>query len=148
MPPMVRHARVSRFLALIGIAGLAGLLPPPVGLAEVKAGPSYEVVDADQIYYGDGTAPAAPAVTVADDVWAQIPEYKKIVDEDLGEDDAAYHLLLAKATERFEKALAKVAKRDGYDMIGEVGAIAVKDKDAAKIPDITKDLIEIVSRAS
>lgn len=104
----------------------------------------FEVVDSDGIYYGEGKHPRAPAVTRADDVWAEIPEYKQIEEEDLEEDDPKYHLLMAKATERFRKAIEKVAKRDELDMVGEVGSIkATADKE---IPDVTKDLIEIVTR--
>ena len=122
-----------------------------VGLSSVLAAVAwaedehdFEVVDADGIYFGEGRHPKAPAVTKADDVWAEIPEYKQIEEEGLGEDDPKYHLLMAKATERFHKAIEKVVKRDDYDMVGEVGAIkATGDK---AIPDVTKDLIEIVTR--
>ena len=42
-----------------------------------------EVTDDDEVYYGSGATPDAPAICSADDVWAKIPEYKKIVDDDL-----------------------------------------------------------------
>ncbi|MHC4224683.1 MAG: hypothetical protein ACYSUN_11880 [Planctomycetota bacterium] len=106
----------------------------------------FEVVDAAAIYYGEGSHPKTPAVIRADSVWAEIPEYKRIVEEELDEDDAAYHLLLRKATERFDKALDKAAERDGYDMIGEVGSIKAVGKKKKKIPDITKALIDLVTR--
>ena len=109
---------------------------------------SYEVVDPDGIYFRSvrGRHPKAPAVLEADVVWAAIPEYRKIVDEGLTEDDARYHLLLKKATERFNKALKKLAKRDAYDMLGEVGAIAAHGEEPAEIPMVTDDLAELVSR--
>ncbi len=51
---------------------------------------------------------------------------------------------MKKATERFNKALKKLARRDGYDMLGEVGSIkALKKK---KIPDVTKEMVKLVSR--
>ncbi len=106
--------------------------------------PDFTVKDADKVYYGKGKHPEAPAVIKADDVWGEIPEYKKIVEDDLDEDDAEYHILMKKATERFEKALKDEAKREEYDLIAEVGA--VKSNSGKKIPDATKDLIDLVTR--
>jgi len=105
---------------------------------------AFEVVDTDSIYLGTGKNPKAPGVMVADDVWKEIPEYKKILDDDLTEDDPEYHLLMLKATERFNKALKALAKRDSYDMLGEVGSI--KSTNGAKIPDVTKEMIKLVTR--
>ena len=85
-----------------------------------------------------------PGVMTADDVWSEIPEYKEIVDENLTDDDPKWHLLMAKATERFNKALKKLAQRDSYDMLGEVGAITAKGKKT--IPDVTKEMIKLVTR--
>jgi hypothetical protein len=107
---------------------------------------SYEVVDHSAIYYGEGSHPTAPAVIVADDVWREIPEYRRIIDEELTDDDPAYHLLLKKATRRFKKALKKAAARDGYDMIGEIGSIKPKADTKKAIPDITSELIDLVTR--
>ena len=114
--------------------------------ARADEGHAFEVVDEDGIYYGAGKHPKTPAITEADDVWAEIPEYKQIVDEELDEDDANYHILMKKATERFSKALKKIAERDGYDMIGEKGSIESKGDKKKKIPDITKELIKLVKR--
>lgn len=132
-------ARLTLFFAVVGLLGGRAWSAEAVEV-------TYEVVDPDGIYFGSGEHPKSPAVITADDVWAQIPEYKKILDDDLDDDDAAYHLLMKKATERFAKALRKVAKRDGYDMIGEVGSIKASDP-KTKIPDATDDLVEIVSRS-
>lgn len=105
---------------------------------------AFEVVDTDGIYLGTGKNPKAPGVMVADDVWKEIPEYKKILDDDLTEDDPEYHLLMLKATERFNKALKALAKRDSYDMLGEIGSI--KSTNGAKVPDVTKEMIKLVTR--
>ena len=128
-------------LGLLLLAGAADAVAEPE-----EAQPTYEVVDKDDIYFGSGKSPKAPATIRVDDVWAEIPEYKKILADDLGDDDPEYHLLFKKATERFNKALEKVAKRESYDMIGEEGAIKVKGKSDVKIPDATADLIEVVTR--
>jgi len=106
----------------------------------------FEVVDASAIYFGDGSHPKTPAIIEANKVWAEIPEYKKILDQNLTEDDPEYHILMRKATERFEKALKKVADREKYDMIGELGSIRSVGEDKKEIPDATQQLIEVVSR--
>ncbi len=124
------------------LVGLAGLIAP----VQADEGHAFEVVDEDAIYYGEGKHPKTPAITEADDVWAEIPEYKQIVAEELEEDDPNYHILMKKATERFSKALKKIAERDGYDMIGEKGSIESKGDKKKKIPNITKELIKLVKR--
>lgn len=128
---------------LVGWA-LFGLL----ALSVADESHDFEVADEDGIYFGEGKHPKSPAVCTADDVWEKIPEYKQIQDEELDEDDPKYHLLLAKATERFRKALEKIADRDDYDMVGEVGSIrALGEGDKKKeIPDVTEDLVDFVTR--
>ena len=106
----------------------------------------FEVVDRTAIYYGRTKHPKTPAVCAADDVWAEIPEYKKIIDEELTDSDPRYHLLLKRATKRFQRALKKLARRDSYDMIGEVGSIKALGKKKKSIPTATKDLIDLVTR--
>lgn len=126
----------------------AVLLAWTVGAAAALAGDEHDftVVSAAGIYYGSGEHPRTPATILADEVWANIPEYRRIVDEGLSEDDPAYHLLLKKASERFARALQKAAKRDGHDMIGEAGSISVREGSGKTIPDITQALVDIVTR--
>ncbi|MHC4549742.1 MAG: hypothetical protein ACYTEZ_13300 [Planctomycetota bacterium] len=126
---------------LLLAAALGALCPVQVWAAGQH---DFEVVNQDEIYYGFGKHPKAPAVLTADDVWAEIPEYKQILEEELTDEDPKYHLLMMKATERFNKALNKLAKRDGYDMLGEVGSIKANGK--KKIPDVTKEMVKLVSR--
>ena len=52
-----------------------------------------------------------------------------------------YWILLEKANTIFYDGVAAVAGREGYDLVGEIGAIRIKGK---KIPDITKKVIEEV----
>ncbi|MHC4957424.1 MAG: hypothetical protein ACYTGN_03540 [Planctomycetota bacterium] len=134
--------RVGIALFLVGLLALLG----PGSVEVWAAGHKFEVVDSDEIYYGEGKHPETPAATDADDVWTEIPEYKRIVANELDDDDPAYHILMKKATERFNKALKKLAERDDYDMIGETGSIkSIGDKDN-KIPDVTKELVKLVTR--
>lgn len=131
--------RMVVFAAICGLA--AGIRPVAAEDAEEAA---FEVVDTDGIYLGTGKCPKTPGVLVADDVWKEIPEYKKILADELTEDDPEYHLLMLKATERFNKALKALAKRDSHDMLGEVGSI--KANNGAKIPDVTAEMIKLVTR--
>ena len=124
---------------------VGGVFVALLGVVQAE-GNAFEVVDEDGIYFGEGEHPKAPAVCKADDVWAEIPEYKEIIEDELEDDDPRYHLLMKKATERFNKALEKAADRDDYDMIGEVGAIEAKGDNKKEIPDVTKDLIKLVTR--
>ncbi len=125
---------------------LAGLVLGSAVLAAAEAGTKYdfEVAKADEIYFGSGKHPRAPGVMTADKVWAVIPEYKQILEDELTDDDARYHLLMRKAGERFSKALKKLAKRDGYDMLGETGSIKALGK--KKIPDVTREMTKLVTR--
>ncbi|MHC4161998.1 MAG: hypothetical protein ACYSUM_07700 [Planctomycetota bacterium] len=125
---------------------LAGLVLGSVALAAAEAATKYdfEVVKVDEIYFGSGKHPKAPGVMTADDVWAVIPEYKQILEDELTDEDAQYHLLMRKAAERFSKALKKLAKRDSYDMLGEKGSIRALGK--KKIPDVTREMIKLVTR--
>ncbi len=124
-------------------AALCGLVLCGVVAGEDHA---FEVVDEDGVYYGKGKHPKAPAATKADDVWEKIPEYQAIVEDELEDDDPRYHLLMKKASERFAKALKKLAERDKHDMIAEVDAVESKGDVKRKIPDVTKELIKLVTR--
>lgn len=129
---------------LLILAAVVGCLAVP-NVARGDEDAAFEVVDPDGVYYGKGTRPKTPGVLVADDVWKEIPEYKKILDDELDEDDPEYHLLMLKATERFNQALKALAKRDSYDMLGETGSIVAKG--TGKIPDVTSDMIKLVTRS-
>jgi hypothetical protein len=128
------------FLALgFGLSALA----PPLAVAEEEAS-AFEVIDPDGIYLGAGSHPKTPGVMRADEVWKEIPEYKQIIADELTEDDPQYHLLMLKATERFNQALRNLAKRDSHDMLGETGSIVAKGE--AKIPVVTAEMIKLVTR--
>jgi len=127
------------------LSGLFVLCAASLSLAASKH--DFEVVNSDSIYYGSGKHPKTPAVCDADEVWAEIPEYQTIVEEELTASDARYHLLLKRATKRFQRALKKLAEREGYDMIGETGSIKAVGDEKKEIPTATKDLIDLVSRS-
>jgi hypothetical protein len=76
---MLRTGSLRFGIAVVALFCLMGRATPAHG-EDTEA--SFEVVDPDAIYYGSGTHPKGPGVLVADDVWKEIPEYKRILDED------------------------------------------------------------------
>lgn len=134
------HGKLATKLFLAALVlGVTG------GSLEAEEEHDFDVVDPEGVYYGNGTHPKKPATIRADDVWAEIPEYKKILEDDLDEDDPEYHLLMKKASERFGRALEKEAKRESFDMIAEQGAIRANTP-GKEIPDATADMIDLVTR--
>ena len=106
----------------------------------------FEVVNISEIYYGSGSHPNRPAVFRADEVWAEIPEYSKLLELELTGLDRHYHMLLKRARLQFHGALKKLARRDGYDMIGEIGSVLAVGEKRASIPIVTQDLVDILAR--
>ena len=135
--------RIIRRISGVGVFACA--LALAVLPARAADDHDYEVTDSSAVYLGSGKHPKTPAVISVDRVWAEIPEYKTIIEEGLTDEDPRYHLLMKKASRRFEGALAKEAKRESYDLIAEVGAVKVLKK-GKKIPSATAGLIELVSR--
>jgi hypothetical protein len=95
-------------------------------------------VDESQVYYGNPARFKKPGEIVCDSVFREIPEYKKIIEEGLTE-GVRYEFLLLRANEKFRKALKRVHRREGYDLIAEVGAVRVEGK---TVPDITSEVID------
>ncbi len=94
-------------------------------------------VDKTKVYYGSADSFKTPAVIVLSKVFDKIPEYidaKKKTD-----DDPDYYILIEKANAKFQKAVEKAAKDNGYDLVAETGSVKMKDKE---IPDITKKVID------
>ena len=98
-------------------------------------------IDHDRIYFGSPSSYKKPAVVNASAVFKEIPAYKQILKEKLTEKDPKYMILIAEANQVFKKALKKVYKDSGYDLIGEVGAIKIDGKDA---PDVTSEAINAI----
>ena len=138
-----RNGRIARSSGARWVA-LVAVLALVTGSIADEPKHDFTVVDSASIYYGTKKHPKTPAQCDADSVWSEIPEYKTIIDDELGPDDPKYHLLLKRATKRFQRALKKLAKRDDYDVIGEVGAIKANGKKS--VPTVTSDLIDYVTR--
>ena len=122
---------VSTLTSMILLAGVA--------LAAVG---DYRCSDPGRAYHGNPRLIRKPAVISADRVYQRIPEYKKILDEKLSDSSVRYHFLMKKASERFAKAVKKMARKEGHDFVAEVGAIEVVKKGAKTPPDKTREVIQ------
>ena len=147
---MKRHGQAA-IRIVIGLAVLVSLVavPPAPGQAAPDDPPKKEEpakkkpkkrkkwVEADKVYFGRTKGWDAPAEVDVDAVYAEIEEYKKILEQKLEPDDAKYVLLMAKASKRFRKAVRKAAKAGSYDLVAGTGAVHGVDD----VPDITSDVI-------
>ncbi len=109
----------------------------------------YAEIDEDKCYLGDPNNFVKPAEVDSRKVFAVIPAYKEIQEENLDLRDARYHILMAEASEVFNAALMKCSEKYGYDLIGEKGAIAQEGKkvknskgEEVSVADITKEMIK------
>ncbi|MEQ8766419.1 MAG: hypothetical protein RL885_21075 [Planctomycetota bacterium] len=101
-----------------------------------------EIVDAKKIYIGDANAFSNAAVVSSKKVFAEIPEYQTILAEGLDKNDARYWVLLKRANETFRRALKKVADEQGYDLVGEKGAIVGGDDEVGTITRLVIEALE------
>ena len=118
---------------------IAGQVAPKDGKTGKDKSPKATILDKSKIYFGKPNKVTKPAVVARKKVYDKIPAYKKIKQEKLKPTDARYHFLVREASEKFKKAVKKVAKAKGYDLVAEKNAILVPGK---ILPDITKDVIK------
>jgi hypothetical protein len=102
----------------------------------------YRCSDPGRVYHGNARLIRKPAVISADRVYERIPEYRKILDEKLSDKDVRYHFLMKKASERFAKAVKKMARAKGHDFVAEIGAVEVVKEKAPKPVDRTREVID------
>ena len=77
-----------------------------------------------------------------------IPEYKELQRENLDRTDPRYWILLDKVQRVFFDAVTDVAKRYGYDLVGEKGYLRGHElpKDVTKVTDITLAVLDQLQR--
>ena len=133
-------AILAAVLAGILAVGAGSVSAEDPGDRVVKAGK----VDVDEslVYYGNPARFRKAGEIVCDAVFREIPEYRKIIEEGLTE-GVRYDFLLLRANAKFRKALRKVHRHEGYDLIAEVGAVRIEGK---TIPDITSQVIDALPK--
>jgi hypothetical protein len=98
---------------------------------------AYTFSDTERVYLGNHRLARKPAVVDSSRVYAAIDEYRQIQSEGLTPDGPKYHLLLAKASEKFNKALKAAASAGGHDVVAEAGTVRPVNPAAAPPPDLT-----------
>ena len=139
--------RVRRgWILLVALTLPAIALAPGAGAGEGTAGGGAAAskidVDESQVYYGNPARFKKAGEIACDDVFREIPEYKKIIDEGLTE-GVRYDFLLLRANQKFRRALKTVHRREGYDLVAEVGAITIEGK---TVPEITQTVIDALPK--
>ena len=99
-------------------------------------------MDADKIYYGSPQTCDHPAVVDADRVYRRIPEYREILDRKLTRHDPDYWPLMRRTNQVFLKALRKVCRERGHDVVGEIRSITFDG--GGSVPEITNEVIEVL----
>jgi hypothetical protein len=102
---------------------------------------SYEYRGDQDPYYGNRTLFNDAAVIRADDVYARIPEYQKIRQQNLKESSSAYHLLMTEASKKFTTAVRRAALNAGVDLVGEIGTVRAAEEGVEPAPDLTREVI-------
>ena len=87
-------------------------------------------VDTALVYYGDSEQDFyAPGEINCAEVFVQIPEYQKILQENLDTKSGKYWTLLRKANDKFQTAVRKTAKRHGLDLVCEKGLLSGDERE-------------------
>jgi len=128
----------SLLLPMRAFLVLAVVSAGAVAAADVK----YQV-ERGKVYFGNADAFTKPAVVKSLTVFQNIKAWKTIEEEKITPESARYFLLLKEANEVFRDALAKVAKDEKVDLIGEVGSIKADDAKVV-VPDLTQKMVKAV----
>lgn len=139
---MSRKARLQRPFSILGLVLMSAILALP-SVASAAVG-DYRCKDHSDVYLGNARLFKRPCHVSADRIYRKIPEYQEILQKKLTDDDPKYHLLMKKASQRFNEAVKQMARDLDHDLVAEDGAIK-KDKEEAKsIPDRTDEVIRII----
>ena len=123
-------ATTRKFLERVPVGG------PEVAMRGGEGGLAGAAFDEARIYLGETAAFRKPAEVDLEEVYDRIPEYRTIVREKPDPDGARYYFLLMAAGKRFRTALQAVSDRNGYDLVGGLGAIRLPDREVPRITDL------------
>ena len=136
---MVRPSLPALVIALLAVFGLAlGAVAPRAACADDK--PAYRVDDVSLVYLGNPRQFKKPCAVDADKVYRAIPEYREILEKNLTDRDARYHLLLRRASDKFSAALRTVAQEGGFDLAAGLGAVSATSAEVAP-PAVVTDAV-------
>jgi hypothetical protein len=132
-----------RSVAIIAIIAGAAFLCS----TSLAKGEKYEVLNEQDVYYGNASSFANPATVAVGEIFPHIRAYKLIDERKLDESNPEYWVLLKQANEVFRAAVKQVAASGDYDLVAQRGAVKAVATDVA-IPDITHLVVAEVKRNS
>ncbi|MCE9635126.1 MAG: hypothetical protein K8T90_05405 [Planctomycetes bacterium] len=131
----LRSGAVLLALAVGAVCGVApGRVPSSAFAGEAEQKKS---VESEAVFFGDARNWSKPAEVDQDAVFAEISEYKEILDGKIEPSDPKYGVLMTKARKRFMHAVRAVAKDASYDLVAKVGSV----KGVESVPVITQDVV-------
>lgn len=133
---MIERRHIALGLCLLLLASLAGSLGA-AGLSSDKPKLDRSKVllgNPDKFGRGDRVG-----ILCSQDVYKEIPAYRRIHDEKVKEGSAKWHQLMKKATATFKAALGTVAREGKYKLLIEEGGIS-----GYPTTDVTSDMITAV----
>jgi hypothetical protein len=125
-------------LAVAACVGGYFLLRTPPDATQLRGLGAYTFSNTEQIYLGNHRLARKPAVVDSSRVYAAIAEYQQIQREGLKPDGPKYHILMVKASERFNPAVKAAAAQGGHDVVAEAGTVKPVNPANAPPPDITQ----------
>jgi len=143
--------RASIFLSAVLLGGLSfswlaqSYLSSPEGPAHANASAvDPRILDRNNVYFGNPRSFKNPAVVVRKKIYAAIPSYQRIQNEGVQQSDVRYHLLLEKTSKTFRRAVSKVSRTSGHDLLIEAGAITPPTK--GEHPNLTAAVISVIQK--
>jgi len=130
---------------LVALVALAGITAPALADGSEPA-PKVVVIDSTKVYFGNAAKYKVPAIVDSQQVYAEIPAYKYIVENGLTEEDPMYWFKMKEASKVFSKALQKLNQKKGFDLVGEIDALYREDGES--LPDVTETVKELVPEVS
>lgn len=102
----------------------------------------YDCAGPARIYHGRANFVRKPCAVSADRIYAAIPEYQEIQRKGISNDNPRWHLLMKKASERFNAAVQAMARKYGHDVVAEIGVCRADRDGVAEPPDRTDEVLE------
>ena len=102
----------------------------------------YDCDGPSRIYHGRANFVRRPCSVSADRIYEAIPEYREIQRTGISRDNPRWHLLMKKASERFNAAVQAMARKHGHDLVAERGVCRANRDGVSAPPDRTDEVLE------
>jgi len=118
-------------------SGLAHAKPP----ARHAIKPAPKVVISGSVLLGSSERFSKVAEVDRSAVFAQIPAFQELREEELSRSNPRYHFLIVKANRVFRSVLTRVAKENGVDLVVTKGGVRAS---GVEVSDLTRMLAKAV----